>query len=340
MSIPNGREVERFDDNVEATPVGQTITLGLDGLKPPTPGGRPVHASRPRRPAHPFDAARLPRGGLFGKDAAGEAPAGGAQVVIDLGRLPQEEMFGGLVASQPRKMKRGFWWNASIVTHVGIVLIIALAPLLLSDPLPQPKAVHIVSINPPPPPPPPLPKSSSLVQKDRTPKQTRPDTTITETTFTAYIENPEEVELLAEDLPEELEAFGDIDGSIFGVPGGMKEGVDGGVMGGIPGGVVGGCVGCTGDGPVMDYDSAPVPIRMTQPVYPQDAFVKKIEGTVLVEIYIDIHGNVVSARIIQSIPALDAAAIATVKQWRFKPARKGGKPVPTMAHAPVGFRIY
>ena len=216
-----------------------------------------------------------------------------------------------------------------------------LAPLLLSDPLPPPRPVHIVSINLPPPPPPPLPKSSSLVQKDRTPKQTRPETqTFTETTFTAYIDNPEEVELQAEDLPDEFEQFGDIDGSIFGVPGGMRDGVEGGVIGGIPGGVVGGCIGCTGDGPVMDYDSPPVPIKMTQPVYPQDAFVKKIEGTVLVEIYIDIHGNVVSARIIQSIPALDAAAIATVKQWRFKPARKGGKPVATLAHAPVGFRIY
>ncbi len=339
MSIPNGREAERLDADVGANPVGPTLTLGLDGLKPP-PRRHPVKPTLPRHAPRSFDAARLPQGGLLGRDGTSEATTEAAAVAIDLSRLPREDMFDGLVASQPRKVKRGFWWNASIVTHVGLVLIVALAPLLLSDPLPTPRIVHLVNINAPPPPPPPLPKSASLVQKDQTPKQTRPETTFTETTFTAYIENPEEVELQAEDLPEELEKYGDIDGSIFGVPGGMKQGVDGGVLGGVPGGVVGGCVGCTGDGPVMDYDSPPVPIKMTQPVYPQDAFVKKIEGTVIVEIYIDIHGNVVRTRIIQSIPALDAAAIATVKQWRFKPARKGGKPVPTMARAPVGFRIY
>jgi protein TonB len=90
----------------------------------------------------------------------------------------------------------------------------------------------------------------------------------------------------------------------------------------------------------MDYDRPPRPIKMTQPIYPQEAFVKKIEGTVVVEIWIDIHGNVVRTRILQSIPLLDDAAVATVKQWRFEPALKGGRPVMTAARAPVTFRIY
>ena len=48
----------------------------------------------------------------------------------------------------------------------------------------------------------------------------------------------------------------------------------------------------------------------------------------------------VRARVIQSVPLLDAAAIQTVYQWVFSPAMKHGRPVATMAHAPVAFRIF
>ena len=120
----------------------------------------------------------------------------------------------------------------------------------------------------------------------------------------------------------------------------MEGGVEGGQVGGVFGGVVGGVLGGTGTGPVMDYDQAPRPIKITRPTYPQEAFIKKIEGTVVVEILIDIQGRVVRARVIQSVPLLDAAAIQTVYQWVFSPAMKHGRPVPTLAHAPVAFHIY
>ena len=104
----------------------------------------------------------------------------------------------------------------------------------------------------------------------------------------------------------------------------MEGGVDGGVEGGVPDGVVGGCVGCTGDGPILDYDEAPKVVRQTKPQYPQEAFVKKIEGVVTVEFVIDAQGQVGNVRILKSIPLLDSAAIACIKQWIFTPARKGG----------------
>ena len=43
---------------------------------------------------------------------------------------------------------------------------------------------------------------------------------------------------------------------------------------------------------------------------------------------------------IQSIPALDAAALQTVREWLFAPAIKNGRPVATIAQAPVTFRIF
>jgi protein TonB len=124
----------------------------------------------------------------------------------------------------------------------------------------------------------------------------------------------------------------------------MEGGVEGGVVGGLPGGVLGGVIGGTGRGTVpvveRDYDRPPRPIRMTRPVYPQEAFVKKVEGTVLLELLIDANGQVVRARVLQSVPLLDDAALEAVGQWLFAPAVKHGRPVATVAQAPISFRIY
>jgi TonB family protein len=84
----------------------------------------------------------------------------------------------------------------------------------------------------------------------------------------------------------------------------------------------------------------PRPLRTTKPQYPREAFDEKIEGTVVVEILIDTGGRVVKSRVIQSVPGLDQAALECVQSWTFRPAMKDGKAVPTIAHAPVIFRIY
>ena len=122
---------------------------------------------------------------------------------------------------------------------------------------------------------------------------------------------------------------------------GMEGGTEGGVVGGVLGGVIGGCVGCDGNDPVMDYDQPPRLLKKVEPhPYPQEAFVKKIEGIVLVQILIDGNGNVAQAHVLRSIPALDQAALTSVKQWKFAPAIKAGRPVATIAQASVAFRIY
>lgn len=88
------------------------------------------------------------------------------------------------------------------------------------------------------------------------------------------------------------------------------------------------------------YDEPPRVLKMTRPTYPRDAFSKKVQGTVLLEILIAASGKVVHAEVRQSIPGLDEAALECVRQWSFEPARLKGKPVPTTAQAPVTFRIY
>jgi protein TonB len=221
------------------------------------------------------------------------------------------------------------------------VTLLILVPIFWPTPSPEhPDYIRALLYNPPPPPPPPLPKGSAMVAKPKPAEPVTPEVRPQKPTFTAPIDNPQVQELKPEARLQESEQAGSPTGSDFGVAEGMEGGVEGGVVGGVPGGVLGGVIGGTGDGPVMDYDQPPRPIKITRPQYPQEAFVKKIEGTVIVEILIDSTGAVVRARILTSIPALDAAALQTVREWRFAPAIKHGRPVSTIAQAPVTFRIF
>jgi periplasmic protein TonB len=86
-----------------------------------------------------------------------------------------------------------------------------------------------------------------------------------------------------------------------------------------------------------EYDLAPIPIRITKPEYPAAAREKAVHGRVMVEFVIDALGHVSSARVVRSIPGLDAAAIECVRNWQFRPALRGGRPVETRARAPVEF---
>ena len=251
-----------------------------------------------------------------------------------------EPIFKSLVVTNPTKVK-GWFGLGSLVGHVAIISAMVLVPLFWSDDSPeQPNLIVRLIYNPPPPPPPPLPRGSALVEKAKPSQPVTPDLHPVKPEFTAPVEVPREAPLKPEARLPESDQAGSPTGSDFGVPEGMEEGVEGGVVGGVPGGVLGGVIGGTGDGPVMDYDQPPKPIKITKPIYPQEAFVKKIEGTVRVEIWIDATGRVYPRRILTSIPALDAAAVAAVKQWVFLPAVKRGRPVATVAHAPVGFRIF
>ncbi len=254
---------------------------------------------------------------------------------------PQQDLFKELVVSNPAPKRGWFGVRESMLVHAVGISALVLTPLLWPQESPEaPNYLVRLIYNPPPPPPPPLPKGSEFVKATKRAEPTTPDKTVKQPEFVAPIEQPREQELKPEQKLPEDQQQGSASGSDFGVLEGMEDGVEGGVVGGVPGGVLGGVIGGTGDGPVMDYDQPPRPIKITKPQYPQEAFIKKIEGTVVVEILIDATGRVVRARVLQSIPALDAAAKATVKEWQFSPAIKHGRPVATIATAPVTFRIF
>jgi TonB family protein len=62
-----------------------------------------------------------------------------------------------------------------------------------------------------------------------------------------------------------------------------------------------------------------------------------VHGAVVVELTISTRGDVESARIVQSIPKLDQAALDAVKQWEYTPMRRGDTAVPTTMTVTVNF---
>jgi protein TonB len=72
----------------------------------------------------------------------------------------------------------------------------------------------------------------------------------------------------------------------------------------------------------------PEPTMKTDIEYTEEARAAGIEGRLVLEVTVDADGNVTNIKVVNSVDgALDAAAIAIVKTWRFKPAMACGKPV-------------
>jgi protein TonB len=253
----------------------------------------------------------------------------------------EEDLFGQLVISGPRPRQLTRVTPISMVIHAVALALLILVPLYSVNPPPVERDyIRALLYDPPPPPPPPLPKGPGLTTRMK-PSSSEP-VPRPKPAFTAPVEAPPVQPAVPAPADETTGAGGSPTGSELGVPEGMEGGQVGGVVGGVPGGVLGGVIGGTGDipVPVTNYDRAPRLLRLVKPEYPQEAFVKKIEGVVYVEILIDATGHVVRARVTRSVPLLDAAAVNAVRQWLFAPAVKGGQPVATVAMAPVTFRLY
>ncbi|MBO9716940.1 MAG: energy transducer TonB [Pseudoxanthomonas sp.] len=78
------------------------------------------------------------------------------------------------------------------------------------------------------------------------------------------------------------------------------------------------------------------------PQYPPTALRGGEEGSVLLRIAVDARGAASDVQIIRRDGdrdrAFDRAAIEAARQWRFTPAMRNGKPVPSTVQLPVDFR--
>jgi zinc protease len=82
----------------------------------------------------------------------------------------------------------------------------------------------------------------------------------------------------------------------------------------------------------------PVPVYQARPIYPPEMIKQRTRGEVLVDFIVDIDGTVQNATAVkQTNDAFAQSAIDCVKQWRFRPASKAGKPIRTHMQVPIVF---
>ena len=87
-------------------------------------------------------------------------------------------------------------------------------------------------------------------------------------------------------------------------------------------------------------DELPVAITRVPPSYPDAAREKGVQGTVQLQVLVKTDGTVGDVRVTVSVPGLDDAAKACVRQWKFKPGMTAGKPVEAWVGIPVHFSIH
>ena len=87
--------------------------------------------------------------------------------------------------------------------------------------------------------------------------------------------------------------------------------------------------------------STPRLIKEVKPRYTSEALLKRIQGTVVLEVVVTADGCVAQIRIARSLDAggLDEQAVAAVAQWRFEPGRLGAAPVDVLVTIELDFFV-
>lgn len=231
-------------------------------------------------------------------------------------------MFDDLVISSAHPTRTHKPWAVALsaIIQAGLVGVLILIPLLVTEALPKGMmATWITAPAPPPPPPPPaaavkiVKPVARLIQAGK---------------LTAPTVIPKQVHIIKEEeMPPDVGAVG------------VVGGVPGGVPGGSAGGVLGGIIGGTGGGPPPPKPEAPQRIRVggqvqqanlihqVLPVYPQIAKTAHIQGTVVLHAIIDKDGSVTELQFISGPPLLMRSAMDAVHQWRYRPTLLNGEPV-------------
>ncbi len=157
---------------------------------------------------------------------------------------------------------------------------------------------------------------------------------------------PPEVKLQQPNLPDlgdPLSHLPSVPSNGSGAGGGIGSGSGGGVGSGEGGGFGPGSGGGTGGGvfKVGGGVSAPKAIYSPDPEYSEEARKVKHMGTVVLWLVVGPDGKPRDIRVARTLGlGLDEKAIEAVKNWRFEPALKDGKPVAVQVNVEVNFHLY
>jgi protein TonB len=87
--------------------------------------------------------------------------------------------------------------------------------------------------------------------------------------------------------------------------------------------------------------SSPELIFKVDPEFSEEARKAKFMGIVLVNLIVDQNGNPQNVHVLRGVGmGLDEKAVAAVKQYKFRPAKEGGKPVAVELNVQVDFQIF
>jgi TonB family protein len=81
-------------------------------------------------------------------------------------------------------------------------------------------------------------------------------------------------------------------------------------------------------------------VQRIEPIYPEEARERYIQGEVVLEAVVAKDGTVKELRLISGDSQLAAAASAAVQQWRFRPYEQRGKPADFSTRLTVNFRLH
>jgi protein TonB len=126
--------------------------------------------------------------------------------------------------------------------------------------------------------------------------------------------------------------------------GGAGTGRGTGIGSGTGSGLGEGYGGGTGGGAYRPGNGVTTPevIVEKRPEYTSEAMRMKVQGIVEVEAIVMPDGGVAQVRIVRSLDdrfGLDVKAVEAVKQWRFRPGLRMGKPVPVLVNIELTFTL-
>jgi periplasmic protein TonB len=241
-------------------------------------------------------------------------------------KLPPRMMFSDSVLEFGEQRKRKFFaTTTSFIINILVIIVMLLIPLAFTEQLPSAQLLTFLVAPPPPPPPP--PPAAAQVQK--VVKQIETDM-LNNGALRTPTKIPQKIEMIKEEeAPPPMPASG---------------GVVGGVPGGIPGGQMGGVIGSVISSSALAAVPKFVPavpqririsagvtrgllIQRVEPAYPTLARAARVQGDVVLSAIIDSNGQIKNLQLVSGHPMLVPAAIAAVRQWRYKPYLLNGQPV-------------
>jgi TonB family protein len=81
----------------------------------------------------------------------------------------------------------------------------------------------------------------------------------------------------------------------------------------------------------------PAVITRVAPHWSPAALYPSVQGVIRIDVWVDEHGDVQCAKVVKSIPLGDAAALSAVRQWKFAPARIGGRAIAVVHTVDIRF---